>query len=78
MKLEHKLGSGWERLMRVLRKRGPSRYGFSAYQRRRRFQSEGQKCIKRSLMGRWEKLQPWVLAGDVIAVANMAAARFWR
>jgi hypothetical protein len=77
-KLEYKLGSGWVPLCEFLGKEVPVGVDFPRINEAEGFEVKVKKVSSDLTWGAWEKVQPWVLAGGVIAVATMAASRFWK
>ena len=76
-KLEYKLGSGWEPLCEFLGKEVPVGRDFPRINEAEGFEAKVKKVSSDLSWSAWEKVQPWVVAGAVIAVTTMAA-RFWR
>lgn len=77
-KLEYTLGSGWEPLCEFLGKEVPAGVPFPRVNEAQGFEVKVKRATSDLSWAAWEKVQPWVLTGGVIAVATMAAARFWR
>lgn len=77
-KLEYKLGSGWKPLCDFLGEEVPVGVDFPRINEAEGFEVKVKKVSNDLSWAAWEKLQFWVLAGGVIAVAGTMAVRSWR
>ena len=76
-KLEYELGSGWKPLCEFLGKEVPAGVVFPRINEAEGFEVKVKKVSNDLSWAAWEKVQPWILGGVVVAAATMVVCH-WR